>query len=217
MKKNSSPLFLLVGAVALIGALPLHAETGKEYDIKKIEPALFESPQITAGSYRKQAQQGRTAQWLEVDVTFDRKKSTDDQKFSGDLTFNYYILLSNKGVTKEGKQTLLKGSVVHTEVPEGRGLHACAFVSPQTLAVYFDGKPPTSIMQAVVDVGVEIIGKEGLVAIATSKGTVSADKGWWSNPKDMDVVEGKVLNKDNTPFSALAWDYYQPVKPKSGN
>jgi hypothetical protein len=90
-------------------------------------------------------------------------------------------------------------------------------VSPQTLAFYFDGKPPASIMQAVIDVGVEIIGKEGLVAIATSKGTVSADKGWWSNPKDMDVVEGKVLNKDNTPFAALAWDYYQPVKPKSGN
>ena len=215
MKINLFPLWFSSILLCFAFTHQVFAEQ-QEFDVKKIDATLTETPQISGGSYRKQAQ-GRATPWLEADVTLDRKKSSEEDKFSGDVTINFFILLKNKAVTKGGKPTLLKGSIVLTEIPEGSGLHAGCFVTPQTLSKYFDGKVPPTIGQVITDVGVEIIGKDGKPALGTQKGTVSSSKGWWDDVSPFDVVEGRVLSKENTPFYVLSWDYYLPSKSKSSN
>jgi len=215
MKINLFPLGLLTLLLSL--ALTPQAFAGQqEFEIKKVEATLTESPQNSGGAYRKQSQ-GHATTWLETDITLDRKKSSEEEKFSGDVTVNFFILLKNKSFTKDGKPTLLKGSIILTEIPEGNGLHVGCFVTPQTLSKFFEGKVPTTILQVITDVGVEIIGQDGKPILATQRGTVSASKGWWDDVSQFDVVEGRVLSKENTPFFMLSWDYYLPTKAKAAN
>lgn len=221
MKKSLPPLILLPAVLLASCILPLQAQVKSEFSIKKIEPALFESPQISGGSYRKQqASPGRPVPWLEVDVNFEREEiSKEAPKFSDDLTVDFYILLNNAALTADKQPTLLTGSTTISDVPYGKGLHTAVFVSPQTLSRYFEGKPPTSIQQFVVDVGVTISNATGVVAISSSKSDQVAKqgKGWWESDAGMTKVSGRVLEKSQTPFASLAWDYYVPSKAKVAN
>ena len=213
--KKTTPVLMLLCSLLFALALPLQATPGKNYSSKKVEAELIDSPEIPGGPSKRIS--GKPGQWLEIDVTFDRHDTTADApKFSGDLTFNYYILLNNKSSTKEGKPTLLTGTITQTEAPMDKGLHAAAFVTPQTIAFFFEGKPPTTIQQAIIDVGVTISDDAGVADQYTLKGK----PGWWDNKTQLEslsVVAGRVLSKDSTPFSALSWDYYLPAKAKSGN
>ena len=150
-------------------------------------------------------------------MTFERSVVPKAPKFADELTFNYYILLKNEHATEDKKPTLLTGSITHVSVPQEKGLHSVAFVSPRTLARFFDGKIPVNAQQSVTDVGVTISGAGGLLAIATSKGTVKGSKGWWDDTTPFTVVPGALLNKNETPFAPLEWDFYEAIKSKSGN
>ncbi len=202
----------------LVVSSPLQAQQAalnSEVAITKIEANFIDSPKINAGGYTKKSQ-ARPGQWLELEVTFDRAAMPKEPKFADELTFNYYILLKNDHVTEDKKPTLLTGSVTHVHVPQEKGLHAVAYVSPRTLAKFFDGKVPVNAQAALVDFGVTVTGKAGLLAIATSKGTVKGDKGWWDTGV-YTPTPGAVLNKNETPFAPLEWDYYEAIKSKSGN
>ncbi len=219
MRNTPFPAFL-AAAVLLAGApLGALAQASAPVDIKKIEPALVESPQITAGTYRK-ARQGQPTPWLEIDVTFDHgDANAPGPKVADELTVNYYILLDNASVTAvnpDGKPTLLTGSVSHADIPYGRGLHTAVFVSPQTLLRYFNGKVPAVATQAIKDVGVTISDKSGIVARNSWKGKPAAGSTWWDDSSPYSQVTGRVMDKNQTPFAALAWDYYLPPKPKPG-
>jgi hypothetical protein len=221
MTKNWFPATILPVLFLALCGLPLQAQVKSEFTIKKIEPALVDTPQISAGTYRKQ-QPGaaRPTPWLEVDVNFERDEvSKEAPKFSDDLTVNFYILLNNSAISEDKQPTLLTGSTTISDVPYGKGLHVAAFVAPQTLARYFDGKAPINIQQAVVDVGVTISDSTGMVAISSFKSAEVAKqgKGWWESDAGMTKVTGRVLEKNQTPFAPLAWDYYLPSKSKSAN
>ncbi|MEI6071755.1 MAG: Amuc_1102 family pilus-like protein [Verrucomicrobiae bacterium] len=188
--------------------------------IKKIEPTFVESPKIASVGDSKPTP-GPQPKWLEIEVVFDRNAKVP--KFADELTFNYYILLKNdSGLSDDGKPngkaTLLTGAVTHVHTPQEKGLHAVAFVSPRTLAKLFDGKVPATLPLALIDCGVTVSGKEGLLAISSFKTKdIKGDKGWWDSPAAYTTVPGLVLNKDQTPFAPLAWDYFEPVKSKTGN
>ena len=190
------------------------AALNTEVQITKIEPVFLPSPKITAAGYVKQAP-GRPAPWLEVEVTFER--NAKEPKFADELTLNYYVLLKNERFTEDKKPTLLTASIIHVNVPQGKGLHSVAYISPKALSAFFDGKTLVNVQQTVTDVGVTISGKNGLLAIATSKGTVQGGKGWWDDTAPYTVKTGALLNKTETPFAPLEWDYYEAVKSKSGN
>jgi hypothetical protein len=218
MKKPLAPVMVLAAAAAFFAAATpcVTAQTSPVCDIKKITPSLLNSPQITA-EYSRKPGQNRSPQWLEVDVEFDMPQpSKSGPKFADELTVNYYILLNNKDTTEDRKPTLLSGSVSHADVPYGKGLHVGAFVSPQTMLRFFDGKAPGNINQAVVDVGVTVSDASGVVARHALKSQVRGDKGWWDNTADFSEVTGRVLSKDATPFAHLSWDYYLPPKSKAG-
>ena len=190
------------------------AALNSDVQIKSIESSFINTPVINASGYTKKST-GRHGSWLEVEVTFER--SAKEPKFAEELTFNYYVLLKNERFTEDKKPTLLTGSITHVSVPQEKGLHSVALVSPRTLSRFFDGKTLVNAQQTVTDVGVTISGKNGLLAIATSKGTVKGDKGWWDNPAPYTPTPGALLNKNETPFAPLEWDYYEAVKSKSGN
>ncbi|MEI6491647.1 MAG: Amuc_1102 family pilus-like protein [Verrucomicrobiota bacterium] len=216
-----SPTAICTAMLLSFSLLPtsLRAQQGAlntEVQITKIESGFVDSPKFTIPGYSKRST-GRPGSWLEIEVTFERNVVAKEPKYADELTFNYYVLLKNERVTEDKKPTLLTGSIVHVRVPQERGLHSVAFVSPRALASFFEGKPPTTAQQAVTDIGVTISGKGGLLAISTAKGTVKGDKGWWDNPASFTTVPGLLLNKNETPFAPLEWDFYEAIKPKSGN
>jgi len=216
MRNPKSPLGLLLPSlVASVGLALAQSVPNTEVQVTKLETAFVDSPKITAGGYNKKSA-GRPSPWLEVEVAFDRAVVPKAPKYSEDLTFNYYILLKNESVTEDRKPTLLTGSVTHVNVPQEKGLHSVIYVNPRVLAKLFDGKVPVNAAQAIVDAGVTITGKEGLLAIATAKGSVKGDKGWWDNPQ-YTPTSGLLSNKSETPFAPLEWDYYEAIKPKAGN
>jgi len=221
MRKSLFPATILPALFLVTCVMPLNAQGKPEFSIKKIESAFFETPQISAGTYRKQ-QPGaaRPVPWLEVDVNFERDEvSKDAARFSDDLTVNFYILLNNAALNQDKQPTLLTGTTTISDVPYGKGMHVAAFVSPQSIARYFDGKAPATAQQAVVDVGVTISNATGVVAIFSSKSTEVAKqgKGWWESESGMTKVSGRVLEKSQTPFAPLAWDYYLSSKSKAAN
>ena len=213
---SSAILFTLLAIPAPVRAQ--QASLNTEVQINKIESGFLLSPKITAAGYVKRATvTGRPASWLEVEVTFER--NTKEPKIAEELTFNYYVLLNNEAFTKDKKKTMLTASVIHVNVPQEKGLHSVVYVSPRTLAAFFDGKPPVNAQQTVTDVGVTISGKNGLLAIkGLNPSSVKGDKGWWDNTNaNYTPTPGALLNKNETPFAPLEWDYYEAVKSKSGN
>ena len=84
-------------------------------------------------------------------MTFDR--NTKEPKIAEELTFAYYVLLKNERFTEDKKPTLLTATIVHTNVPQDKGLHSVTFVSPRALASFFDGKTPTTTQQTITDIG----------------------------------------------------------------
>lgn len=199
--KNLCVLSLLT---ILASALPAAAQLNTEFKITKIEPAFQTSPNFSGVTYDKRG--SRPKQWLEVEVTFEWAPRMRDPKYMDDVTFNYYILLNNKSqLYPQG--ALLTGNVTLASIPQGKDMHTVVYVSPRALDRFFDGKPPGSTQQALVDVGVSIVKQGQEVAQASLKGRGA----WWPQYQQ---TPGFVLNKNETPFAPLQWDYYEAIKSK---
>ncbi|MFV0415097.1 MAG: Amuc_1102 family pilus-like protein [Chthoniobacterales bacterium] len=196
----------LLATPLMLSSLHAQGAVNTEFAVLKIEPDLIKTPDY---SYSLGPKGKKTAakDWLEIDVTFGwQPRQKQVIPFVDELTFTYYILLNNK--SKEFPQgTLLVGQVTHTAIPVGKDMHSAAFVSPRTLERFFGGKIPGSSSSAVKNIGVTIT-RQGQMVAANSSG---ADKKqpWWQN---MQQVQGYVLNKNETPFGPLNWDYYEALK-----
>ena len=215
MKKPLAPVKLLAAAVLFsMAASPLFAESAPVPVIKEIKGEFLGSPDIPG--YAKKGSSGKKAQWLEVDVKFDMpQKDNDAPKFGDELTVNYFILLNNKDASEDGKATLLTGAITHVDIHFDKDLHVGAFVSPQTLARFFNDKTPNTANQALINIGVTISDSSGEIARKQMNGDLSPDKTpWWENSEKYNVVSDRVLSKDATPFAHLDWDYYLPLKAK---
>ncbi len=216
MKKPLAPVKLLAAAIlCCMAATPLFAESAPVPVIKEIKGEFLGSPDIPG--YAKKGSSGKKAQWLEVDVKFDMpQKDKDGPKFGDELTVNYFILLNNKDSSEDGKATLLTGAITHVDIHFDKDLHVGAFVSPQTLARFFNDNTPNTANQAFINIGVTISDATGVIARHDQKnGDIGTSKTpWWENSDKYNVVSDRVLSKDATPFAHLAWDYYLPLKAK---
>lgn len=212
MKSSSPPrssalLGILAAFVFLAGAHDASAqELNREFQITRITPDLVTTPDYNISYGPKNKKVAKNKDFVELEVSFDWQPKAQKPQFLDELTVNYYVLLNNK--SKEyPKGTLLTGSVVHTAIPQGKGLHSVMYISPRTLERFFDGKAPSTASSAVVDVGVTITQQGQLVAEKSLKGRGK----WW---EDYQAVQGYVLNKNETPFAPLAWDYYEAIKAR---
>ena len=195
----------LIALTLLATALAVQAQQqNTDFKITKITPDLVTTADYTFSYGPKNKKVAKNKEFLEVEVSFDWQPKAQDPAYLDDLTINYYVLLSNK--SKEyPKGALLIGSVTHSAIPQGKDMHSVVYVSPRTLERFFDGKAPTSAATAVVDVGVTITKQGATVAEGSWKGRGQ----WWTA---LPQVPGYVLNKNQTPFAPLAWDYYEAIK-----
>ncbi len=198
-------LSLILGVVFLSASLPAVAQLNTEYKISKIEPNFIDSPNYQGPNYNKRT---KPQAWLEVEVTFDWEPRAKEPKYTDELIFNYYILLKAK-TQQAPNGVLLTGSVTHASIPQGRDMHSVVYVSPRSLERFFDGKLPVNAAAAVEAVAVTI-SKQGQVVAEYLGGNFKSQ--WWTSYQQ---TPGFVLNKGETPFAPLAWDYYEAIKPKS--
>lgn len=186
---------------------PLFAQKANtEFQINKITPDLVTTPEYSINYGPKNKKVSRNKEFVELEVSFDWQPKAKEPKFLDDLTINYYVLLNDK--TRENpKGTLLVGAVTHTAIPQGKGMNSVMYISPRTLERFFEGKSPSTINSAIVDIGITITKQGQLVAEKSWKGRGQ----WWSS---LQQVNGYVLNKNETPFAPLAWDYYEAIKAR---
>lgn len=204
MKKILLPVALMAIALGSTNAQQLNPD----FKINKITPDFTTTPEYNFSYGPKNKRVTKNKDFLEVEVNFDWQPRDAKPEFLDELTFNYYILLNNKS-RENPQETLLTGTVTHVAIPQAKAMNSVMYVSPRTLERFFGGKAPSNATAAVVDVGVTITKQGQLVAEASWKGRGQ----WWSNYQQ---VSGYVLNKSETPFAPLAWDYYEAIKTKSG-
>jgi len=197
---------LALCTLAFVASHSRAQQQNTDFQIVSITPDLVTTPEYSINYGPKNKRVAKNKDFVELEVTFDWQPRAKDPQFLDDLTINYYVLLNNK--SKEyPKGTLLTGSVTHTAIPQSKGLNSVMYISPRTLERFFDGKAPTTVGSAIVDVGVTITKQGQLVAEKSWKG-----KGqWWSS---LQQVNGYVLNKNESPFAPLAWDYYEAIKAR---
>lgn len=197
-------LYSLLAILLIAGTAAQAQQLNTEFKVAKIVPSLQNSPNSSNSGYDKRG--SKPGAWLEVEVAFDWLPRLKEPLYLDDVTVNYYVLLN--AATKEApKGVLLSGTVAHVNVPQGKDARSVMYVSPQAIAKFFNGKPPTNPAQAVQDIGITISKGGELVAEGSWKG-----KGqWWTLPI-YKAVPGALLNKSQTPFAPLAWDYFQEVK-----
>lgn len=185
------------------------------FEIVKILPELIKSPDISGGPAGKG--KGKAANFLAVETIFAwQPREQKAPLYLDEVTVNYYILLNNKGTNPEDPkaQTLLTGSVTHVSIPQGKDLKSVIYVSPRTLEKSFNGKTPPAVNSILVDVGVSITRGGDVVAQGSWKSEIRNKTPWW---QDMPGASGHLLNKNQTPFASLFWDYYEEIKPGAGN
>lgn len=204
MKNAPLRSFCVLLACAASSAFAQKANT--EFQINAITPDLVTTPEYSINYGPKNKKVSKNKDFVELEVSFDWQPKAKEPKFLDDLTINYYVLLDNKS-RENPKGTLLVGSVTHTAIPQAKGMNSVMYISPRTLERFFEGKSPSTVQSAIVDVGVTITQQGQLVAEKSWKG-----KGqWWSS---LQQVNGYVLNKSETPFAPLAWDYYEAIKAR---
>jgi len=205
--KRSLPIAILA---AFCAATATAQAADRDFAIAKITPDLVITPEYNVNFGPKNKRVAKNKEFLEVEVSFDWQPKDKDAKFLDEITLNYYILLNNKN-RENPDGTLLAGSVTHVAIPAAKALNSVMYISPRTVERFFDGKMPTSASAAVTDIGVTITKQGQLVAEGSWKGRGQ----WWGS---MQQVNGYVLNKNETPFAPLAWDYYEAIKTRpAGN
>lgn len=197
------PLFLFL---ALATSNAKAQQLSKDFQITKLTPDMVTTPEYNFSFGPKNKKVSKNKDWLEVEVSFDWQPREKKPEFLDELTFNYYILLNDKS-RENPKGTLLTGSVTHVAIPQAKSMNSVMYVSPRTLERFFEGKIPNSASSAIVDVGVTITKQGQLVAESSWKGRGQ----WWTT---LQQVTGYVLNKNETPFAPLAWDYYEAIKAR---
>jgi len=190
--------FLLLPSVTT-----LSAQSNSEFVIAKIDPQIVTTPLVSYSMGDQKA--SRSKNWMEIEVSFSWQPLQPTDKFADDIDFNYYVLLANRSAAFP-QGTLLSGLVTHTSIPAKQNdLKSVMYLSPRTLERFFDGKIPSSVSAAIVDIGVTISRQGQIVAEKSLKGTGA----WWPQ---FQQTPGYLLNKSETPFASLYWDYYEAVK-----
>jgi len=192
----------LIALTLLSFAAPCLAAPGAEFVVKKVALDYPASPDIPGASGA--AIQWKAQQWVRIEVTFDAVAD-----FTDELTFNYYVLYSDR----PSPDRLFVGRVNHVNIAKGPGLHSAMFISPKTLQRIAQRSStktfvPTNFPITQVTVTITKPGVTAPIAIGSLKPGAQGE--WWSTIKQ---EEGFLLNKSETPFASLHWDYYEALKP----
>jgi len=185
------------------------AQANSEVIVSKIEPQLVTAPAISYSGAPSKVLPSK--KWAEIETTFAWQPLNPAEKYTDDLMVNYYVLLNNKsplypqGALLTG-QTALSSVPAKSLDPANSQLKTVIYISPRTLERLFAGKAPMDVNSAITDIGVTF-SKQGQVVFQKSLRSTSG--AWWPQ---FQQVPGYLLNKGDTPFASLNWDYYEAVK-----
>ncbi len=202
----------LCTALASLSLLVLAAQgqTGPAVKInaKKLKVSEIETPQFQASNVGEK--RWRPKKWMEIDLEFEIRLPQSEGGRSGSLdgmTVNYYIAFN--ATTKEGKREVLKGSFNYVDIPAAETNHALAFVSPATLRRILQRDTFTAASD------VQGWGYEILVGGERIAGDSSIASGpWWEKTESLNIMDGAMLMKQETPFGILWGDYDVSAKKK---
>jgi hypothetical protein len=191
MKKLTLLALTLLACVAPCLAAP------SDFTIKKVDVEMIPSPDINAGN---SGIRWAPQKWVRIEVTFDAVP-----EFTDELQFNYYALASDRPAADR----LLVGKVTHVNICKGSGLHSVMYISPQALAKFFSGRKQVNITTLFTQVSVTLskAGSPAPVSIGSLKQGGHGE--WWNSYKQED---GFLINKNETPYAPLYWDYYEAIK-----
>lgn len=197
-------LLLTLSLVVLSLTSRAKAQVDSDFLINKIDPLIVTTPMI--GYTGATLKPDHPKAWMEINVSFTWKPRNPAEKYSDDVVFNYYVLLSNKSAAFP-QGVMLTGQVTHNSIPANQNdLKTVMYVSPRSLERFFDGRPPSSAEAGLVDIGITI-SKQGQVVAQKS---LHGSGAWWPQYQQ---TPGYLLDKSQTPFAALIPDYYEtPVK-----
>ena len=208
LARNTFPV--LASIVCLVWhAQDANAQSASEVIISKIEPQLVTAPAIAySGAPTKTVP---VKKWAEIETSFAWQPANPLEKYTDDLVVTYYVLLNNKSI-QYPQGALLTGQTALSSVPAksldpaNSQLRTVIYISPRSLERLFGGKAPADLNTAVTDIGVTV-SKQGQVI--AQKSLKSPQGAWWPQ---FQQLPGFLLNKAETPFAPLNWDYYVPTK-----
>ena len=185
--------FSLIALTFAAFAVPCLAVPGAEFAVKKVDVQYPTSPDYGQGATVRWTPQ----KWVKMEVTFDAAP-----EFTDELVFNYYALTADNH--------LLVGHVNHVSILKGHDLHSVMYISPKSIVKIMQHKaPPTGELPLTqVTVTISKPGVAAAIAMGNLKGVGQGE--WWATMKQED---GFLMNKGETPFAPLFWDYYETVKP----
>jgi hypothetical protein len=144
----------------------------------------------------------RVGEWAQITVTYDTQPEWIDE-----LVIQYHALTLDKD--KGGNAYSLYRKVVrYADVERDRNHMGTAFLHPRTLARYGD------VVAVAVEISVE--GKLTATEAETDPG-VRLPAEWWRNPvvlqsKNVEIRDGYLLSRPDTPFAFVNVDDYEVVK-----
>ncbi|MDD5350005.1 MAG: hypothetical protein PHQ12_07325 [Chthoniobacteraceae bacterium] len=174
-----------------------------DFAIKKVEVDYPPSPEFGSQPGIRWTPQ----KWVRVDVTFDAVPELTDE-----LAFNYYVLYDDH----TSPARLFVGHVNHVNIAKGNGLHSVMYISPKSLLQIMQRKPANLVNLPLTQVTVTISKPGTPTSLAVGSLKQGGHGEWWAAPT-YKQEEGFLVNKSETPFAPLCWDYYEAIKPASGH
>ncbi len=214
------PGIRLLSVLMMAGAFlvsPAFGQAGRQaappkIEIKKITPSLVSSPDFNAGKKGPRD----AMQWLEIEVEFTVETDKAAGGYLDELIVRYHVAFDFK-MLEGGAENPLAGKVLTAEVHHvdvkatsaGLSRYSVIYLAPRKIDRMTGGK---NILPTNINVAVEILSPSSpqplaVDAVGTSKGTAN----WWGM---MQQAPGILDSREDTPFSVLSHDRYEPVKPR---
>lgn len=189
---------------SIVAALTLGSAFGQAVKVTGESPAFDDlpSPQF-AGVKNKRF---TPLDWLEIEAPLKVEMSPEPASKTCDkMTIKWYVAVKN--VEKPGTFLLFSKEIEHVNVPLNEEIFGSVFISPASLRRITGSG--TGGKSAVEFVGYEVLVNGEKKAEGTNKGK----PGWWNTSSDKISRSEAVplLNKNETPFSAMWWDRYPEI------
>ena len=212
MKKFLSSKSISVAAVLALAGFPLGTATAQTPKLNADKPTFedLQSPQFSTPGKQKNF---KPKDWLEVEAKINIAGGAASKgKVCERLLVKWYIAVKNP--ERASYFLLLTKDIEYMNIPYDEDLRVSVYLSPISIKrLTGTDRPGKNSVEAV---GYEVLVNGVKVAEETSSGRFKV--GWWNNPGEKVSKNDTVplLNKNETPFRAMWWDYYAEVsEPRS--
>lgn len=174
--------------------------TSKPAKVREVETPIFGANNVGDRSWRPK-------KWLEMDAEFEVKLPAAAGGRKGSLSsmvVNFYVGFNHQ--SKAGKYEYAKGSFTVENVPSNEKCHLLGFLPPAVLHRVLE-KENFNSSSDVKAWGFEVMVDSKRLAAESSTGGP-----WWDKSDGLELIDGSLLAKRDTPFSVLWGDYDVPTK-----